>query len=240
MEQLSYILGEPEYIDGVGDLFPVKLKEYDRFIRCSAPLLYSKAHFGEDVQSYSLLELLVLGLKDETLISSLELTFGMVLKKEIAFHVDRVSGSFSFLSEDGASIDLHNYDRIRSVIMRMNLLFEPRVYKNKLVQEWAIKAMQARAKNGIKLELEDMLSTISVYTGKHYWDLAEYTIYQLRHDFNRIGKLKEYETNIAFKCAGADIGGMDYFAESIDLFRNPYDDLFKSGKKLSKLDNSMK
>lgn len=136
-------------------------------------------------------------------------------------------------------IDKNNYDQVRSLIMHQNLMNEQKVYKDKLVQEWANKALEAKNRKGIQMTFEDMLSTVSVYAGKHYSELGKYTIYQLQSDFNRIGKLIEYDATISFKCAGDTKSPLKHYAEHVDLFRDPNDDLFVSQDKLKGLNQAM-
>lgn len=236
---LKYILGKPDTINSAGDVFPVKVKEYEEFVDYSLVLYCSKDHFGEGCEEYKLLDLIVFTMRDPQIIQSLELLFALTMKKKFTFFINDETQRYGFHSNDLSLINRDNYDEIRSSIMRQNLMFEEKVFKNKLVQEWANKVIQARAKNAVKMEFEDILSTVSVFTGKHYWDLEEYTIYQLKSDFNRINKIKEYDSNIAFKCAGADNVTLDYYAETLDMFKNPYDDIFKSKDK-SKLEQSLK
>jgi hypothetical protein len=237
MDNLNYIFGRPKCIDGIGDIHPIKLKDYDEFIDCSMVLYYSKNNFPEEFQEDRLLDLLV-GLNDEKIIEDLEKVLTMTIKQVVQFNV--VNGNdYGFVIDETHYINRDNYDIIRQVIMQQNLMFEQKVYKDKLVQEWANKVIQARAKSSIKMEFEDMVSTVSVFTGKHYWDLAEYTIYQLKSDFNRISKFKDYDASVLFRTVSNDVK-ISHFAEDIDLFKNPYDDLFKSKDKLKKLDDSIK
>jgi len=123
--------------------------------------------------------------------------------------------------------------------MKQNLMFEQKIYKTEIVQKWADKAMKAKQKNAPKITFEDMVSTVSVSCGKHYSDLENYTIYQIYSDFYRLRKITDFDVSIQYRCAGADIKFQDY-AESLDLYHNPYDDLFVSSDKLKGLNNVMK
>jgi hypothetical protein len=237
MDNLNYIFGRHTHVDGIGNVHPIKLKDHDEFVDCSMVLYYSKNNFPEESQEDKLLDLLV-GLNDEKIIEDLEKVLSMSLKQVVHFNV--VNGNdYGFVIDETHYINRDNYDIIRQVIMQQNLMFEQKIYKDKLVQEWANKVIQARAKSSIKMEFEDMVSTVSVFTGKHYWDLAEYTIYQLKSDFNRISKFKDYDASVLFRTVSNDVK-ISHFAEDIDLFKNPYDDLFKSKDKLKKLDDSIK
>jgi hypothetical protein len=231
----KYIFGEPDFLEGIGNVYPVKLKNYDEFVECSTHLYYSKDHFGEEFKDFSLLELLIFGLRDEKIVQDFEKLFSLVLKKDIAFFT--TDYDFGFKGEKSL-INKDNYDHLRNTIMKQNLMFEQKVYKNKVVQKWADKVIQARAKNSIKIEFEDKISTVSVATGKHYWDLAEYTIYQLETDFKRVIKLKQHEQGIILSTVSSDVS-IEHFAENLDLYKSPYDDLFKDNKN-NKLDKALK
>lgn len=235
MEATKYIFGKPDYIESIGNVYPVKLKDYDEFIDLSVYLYFNKQHFPDLVQDFSLFELLINGLSEEGIIDVLKRLFQIVLKQDVSF-IDNYY-EFYFQLENGNKINKDNYDELRKVVMKQNLMFEQKVYKSKLVQEWANKSLKEKVKKGIKIEFEDMITTVSVFTGKHYWDLAEYTIYQLKADFNRITKFKNYDSSVAMKCAGADVP-LEHFAEYVDMFKNPYDSAFvDKEKKTGKLES---
>jgi hypothetical protein len=193
-----------------------------------------------------LLELLVYSFQSSELTQNLKLTyenfldkfcklFSLVTLKEVYF----IEKDLTFWVNDGGYINPTNYEKVRAIIMRQNLIHEQRVYKTKLMNEWAMKAIKAKQKNAPKMSLEDMVSTVSVGAGKNYCDLQEYTIYQIYSDFYRLRKIINYDTTVQYKCVGSDIKLEDY-AEDLDLFHNPYDDLFVSSDKLSGLNKAIK
>lgn len=240
MEKVQYILGKPEYIDGVGDIHPIILNDYDIFIDCATPLYYSKQHFQQDINEFNLLDVIVvLGLKERTILQSLEKLFSLVTRKKTYFVMDEGNlDNYAFVIDKDLSINKDNYDIVRQTIMKQNLIFEPKVFKNKLVQQWAEKVIKARAKNSVKITIEDMITTVSNFKGKSYKEIAEQTLYQLNADFQQITKFKSYDSSIAL----ANIAGLDkleHFAGGLNLFKNPYDDLFVSKDKLNKLDSAM-
>ena len=131
-------------------------------------------------------------------------------------------------------ITINNYDLIREVVMKQNLMFEEKVYKNEKVREWAKKTLEAKSKNQPKIGIEEVITTVSTLTGKHYSDLKKYSIYQIYSDFYRIRKGKAYDISITARCQGADIEVED-FAEDLDIYKNPYDGLFVDSNKLNKI-----
>ncbi|MNH66532.1 hypothetical protein D3C73_185650 [compost metagenome] len=237
-ETTKYIFGEPDFTESVGHIYPVKLKDYDQFQEASSVLYYNKHHFGDEFQEFLLLDLIVLGLREQKFIDDLQTIFTIVTQKEVEFKYDETNQSYGFILDNTYLINGLNYDEIRQIIMKQNIMFEQKVYKDKRVQAWAEKTMKARSKNGIKMDLEDIISTVSVITGKNYSDLREYTIYQLQSDFNRINKIKSYDTTVSFMCAGDTKSSLTHYAEKVDLFKNPYDDIFVSKDKLSNLNKA--
>jgi hypothetical protein len=234
---LKNILARPEYIEGVGNIYPILIKDYDKFQNCSGILNISKNHF-KDIDA-PLLDLIFvcanqLGTTERDLIINFNELFSLVLRKEIRFN-----NSCWIDIENKCKIDSLNYEQIRSVIMKQNLMFEPKVYKTELMNKWAKKAMEAKRKNAPKITLEDMLSTISTQCGKHYWELENYTIYQIYTDFYRSRKRINHDVSVQYKCVDGKFP-IEEYAESLDLYHNPYDDLFVSSDKLGGLNKAVK
>lgn len=238
---LNYIRGKPEYLEGVGNIYPVKIKDYDEFNKSSYLLNFSKDHFNNS--DLPLLTLVVLGLtnsgiKIENVIKDFENMFSIVLQCKVFFAITN-DRQFKIIIDDKNNINSSNYDTVREIIMKQNLIFTPKVYKNEIVQKWAEKVLKARIKNSPKITMEDMLSTISVFSGKSYEELENYTIYQVYADFYRIRKIKGYECAIINRTLGGK-AEIEDFAEDLQLFKNPYDDLFVNKNKLNKLDQALK
>jgi hypothetical protein len=240
MNKTEYIFAKPQYVAGVGNIYPVRLKDYDDFQECGGILYISKKHFGDS--EHPLLDMLFSSLKslaltEQQLINKLTKLFSIVLREEVFFGCkDKFYG---FLVDHERYIDKKKYEQVREIIMKQNLMFEQKVYKNKLVQEWAEAAMEAKMKNTANITIEDMITTVSVVKGKDYDEMQEkYTIYQLYADFYRIRKIKKFDTDTLF-CTVSNEVTVEDFAESLDLFKNPYDDLFVSKDKLKKLDSVM-
>ena len=227
---LKHIFAQPENVCGI-DIYPVRLIDYDKFIECSKFLYISKKNFN--TTSYSLYELLFmthdqLGMTMQTLIANMEKTFQIVTRRDVVF--THTTG----FKVDGKTIIASNYEEIRRIIMIQNLMFEPKVYKNPLVQEWANKVITCKQKNGTKVTMEDMVTTVKSYQGLTYDQLQNETIYQLYADFYRVCMIMQFEQASLFATVSSEKMNIQYFAENIDLFKNPYDSLFVSSDKLSK------
>ena len=240
MEKLKYIFAQPDYIDGINKdnpicIYPVRLKDYDKFIEVSHLLHISKNHFEENDNPLLVLVFMCmqqLNLTLEEMIKKLEDTFSIVTRKDVKFvSNDNFEG---FVVNNTNIITTQNYEQIREIIMKQNLMFEQKVYKSKLVQEWANKVLESKSKNSAKISIEDIITTVSVYKSKNYEELIEYTLYQIYADFYRIRKMKKYDTDTLFATVSTEKVSIEDFAEEINMFKSPYEDLFVSSDKLNK------
>jgi hypothetical protein len=245
-DSVKYIFGLPEFIEGIGKIYPIQMKYYDDFMNAANIICLSYDHFNlveikkayktEDIKLFDLLILTASQSEDgELAFLNLSKIFSYVLRKEVFFSENLIC----FITNDGESINRFNYDQFREVVMNQNLLFTPKVYKNKKIQEWAEKVLKTRAKNSLDSTIEDMISTIAVISGKDYDTLANYSIYQIRQEFNRIMKIESYRNAIAFRCAGDDKTKIEHFAEIIDMFKNPYDDIFKEKNTMKNINSAL-
>lgn len=256
---VANILNKPTYVKGIGEIYPVRMIHYDEFMECANVISLTVDHFdvGEvrkifgipDDEEIKLLDLITfmsassedgspLPLDNNPTFNQMKNLFEIVLQKEVTYQLTNEYG-LTFNYGEGGMIYRDNYDELRKVIMSQNLLFEPKVYKDKLMQQWADKVLKARAKGGIDIDIEEYLTTIAVMSGKHYWDLSRYTIYQIKHEFSRIVKFKAFDTNLAMIGHSEKIG-QDHYAEKTDVGKSPYEDLFvDKNKKLGKLNSSI-
>lgn len=242
---LKYIFAQPEYVvcdDKKNPLpiHPIKLKDYNKFQECSSLLYLSKSHF-QDID-YPLLALVFMAkeqlrLTFEEMVEKFTDLFSLITRKEVQFiSVDGVEG---FLVGNVNLISVQNYEPIRAIIMKQNLMFEQKVYKDPIVQEWANKVLMARQKNSTNISIEDFITTVKNYDGLTYEQIQEQTIYQLYADFYRVGKIMEFQQSSLFATVSSEKITIRHFAENIDIFKSPYDDLFVSSKKLGGLNSAM-
>lgn len=239
---LKYIFAQPEFIEGIGDVYPIKLKDYDKFQECSGILYISKNNF-KNCDDVPLLDLIFvcaeqLGFTPQELILSFEKLFSLVLRKEVKF----VEFKSYFDIEGKYKIDALNYEILRTVVMNQNIMIEPKVYKTEIMNKWAQKALIAKQKNAPKITMEDMITTIKNYNGFTYEQILEQTIYQINSDFYRIRKMMNHDIGVQYKCSqnyDPSSVTVEDFAESLDLYHSPYDDLFVDKDKLGGLEKAM-
>jgi len=245
---LQNIFGNPVQLEGYDknhplNIYPVLLEKYDAFSDISKFLYVSKNNFAETDIPLLQLVLMVhkeLGETFESLIDKMCKALEMVTKSPVGFMDGK--DMFAFVVNNENYITIANYDEVRKTIMEQNLIHEPKVYKDPLVQEWANKVLQARQKKQGKTTLEDMITTVKAYQGITYEHIAKQTVYQLYADFYRICKIMNFEQSSLFATVSSKEISIEYFAQSIDLFEesNPYKDLFVSSNKLNKLNQTVK
>lgn len=230
---LDNVFSRPIDVNGAGRVYPVRLMDWDEFEDNLNPLLLTKQHLQLTIEEdLPLLDRIVIGLQNEQIVESLCRAFNIVFRSK-KFDIGSDDKVYFFINENNQMVTAQNYEEIRKVIFHQNILFEPKVYKTKAMQEWAEKVLKARSKNAANISLEDMITTVSVFTGKHYWDLEKYSIYQLKSDFNRIEKVKVYDaTSISFANPYAKDIKLEHFAEHLNLYQNPYENLFKPKENL--------
>jgi len=259
---LKHIFAQPEYIKGIGNIYPIILRDYDKFQECSSILQISKKHFTESelpLLSLIFLSMNELEFKEKELIKSFEKLFSLVLRKTVKLNanddifqfeimskrVNKKNNNYDLKDSDDKDniiksskvankIDFSNYDTLREIIMKQNLIFEPKIYKDPLVQEWANKVLESRAKNSAKISIEDFITTVKNYDGLTYKQIMEQSIYQTYADFYRIGKIMQFEQSSLFATVSSEPIGIQHFAENVDIWKSPYDDLFVDSSKLDK------
>ncbi len=240
MESLKYIFRRPEHVEGLGEIHPIKLKDYDEFVQYATVLQVSKKTMKLDEDdSVSNFDLLLGCIaQDESILYFVTGLLNLVTGKH--FHFSTEENRVVFTDTDySVKLSYDNYDAFRDTVMKQNLIFEKKVYKNPAVQKWADKVMEARSKNSIKVTTEDMITTVHAITGTSFEVIENYTIYQLKAVFERVSKVKDYDTSIQARLAGNDKTDVQPYMAELNMFKNPYDDLFvDKGKKLSKFNQA--
>lgn len=248
METVKHIFRKPGYIDGIGLIHPIQMKHYDEFMNAANILCLNYEHFNVDEikkelkkDDIKLLDLVILSATQNQGylgIYNLTKTFKLILKEDVRFN----ETTNSFLINEKNAITRDNYDHFREIVMTQNLLFAPKVYKNKKLQEWAEKVIKARAKSAIPSDIESQISTAALLTNRNFDEIEEWSIYQFNMQFNRALKLESYKTAVQYMLAGSQDVNLEHFAEIINLFKNPYDDIFKdkNSGKLKNLNSAIK
>jgi hypothetical protein len=229
---LKNIFNKPITIDLVGNVHPIQIKDWEDFESYLQILMVSKNHIpingDEDIPLLRRILIAYAQESDDTILDVLCSLFNLITKSKEFKFVDERS-TYYFINENEQIINDDNYEEFRNIVLKQNIIIEPKVYKSKMMQEWAEKVLEARSKDAANITMEDMVTTVAVVSGKHYWDLEKYSIYQLKSEFQRINKIKVYDTqSIMFANPYASDIKLDHFAEYLDMYEDPYKDVFKS------------
>jgi len=228
---LNNIFQEPLEFNGVGKIYPIQLKYWDEFEGYLQILMLNDSHFEEDANQSLLYKLVNMGVQNPAIIIGLQNIFNLITRTS-TFQFNWDLDVLLFVNEEKQFINEFMYDELRKIVLHQNILIEPKVFKNKMVQEWAEKVLKARQKESANVTLEDMITSVAALSGKHYSDLADYSIYQLKSEFYRWQHIKNYDSvsNLLGNPYAASELKLPQFAEYLDLYADPYKDVFKSDK----------
>lgn len=196
-------------------LYPIKAKEYEEFLKYAKYLIFSKKHLGIDkIQDVDLLNALIVmlssskqgaNLENEMLTTLLELCtlFTMLTRKEIMYYV--VNDGYEFRDEEGSiKINKDNFNRIRTTVLKMTLLTEPKIYEREIDRKWDEKAKIAHSKNSPSLEFGEIVLVVSQDMKFTIEQTLELNIFQLNSYYMRAMHVYESETTRLFATVSSD------------------------------------
>ena len=214
---LNLLFNEPCNIDDKCTIYPISVKDYERFMGYTKYLSLSKKQLMLGDKDNLLQTVILISVAEKTQ-GQLDLTnpktidsmndvledfcrmFSIITKKKIECKSSN-NGGFYFVGEK-TLIDSNNYDDIREAIMKMTLLKEPKVFKNKEVEKWYYKAMKASQRGKKEIDLDDIISIVvqdMKYTFEYVYNLNIFQLYVL---YARINNSVSYETISKFRCVG--------------------------------------
>lgn len=246
MDDLRNLFGEPKFVEGIGDVYPIQLSDWTIFNFYSPVIQLRLEQFENRTDDMTLFDCLIReGKKDQRILIMLKEALHMILKVEdIAF--GESDGQHRFVYGEEYEINRENYDEFRKVVMEQNLMIEPKIYKNKLMQKWAEMALKARSSKGIEMTFEDKITTLAAWDGNKPTFYKDYTYYQFEAMFQRMCQFKNFDSQsimMANPYAAESVSkSMEHFAQSINLRKDPYDDVFvkEDNSKLGRIKNSLK
>lgn len=237
-------------------LYPIKVIDWEYFQKYIPYLTYSKEHYEHfGIKNIdSLLKAIIIQdvssklklintstenidtikkiLIKETLDNFCEL-FKMITRQEFDIDYEQLKNDkYSFKNKEGQIIDDGNFNTIRQIILKQNLLFEPIIYESKFKQQWAESVKRGRAKKSKNISLADIISIVREGLGITYKEISELNIFQLIVDYQRLQNTKSYDTLTILRTTyGIDhtkLQNVDYSDPIIEkLMRNPELDYFK-------------
>lgn len=200
------IMGKPVFINNLGCIYPILVKDWNCFCDFGGYLGLSKKHMNlkkvEDL--LPTLITMIVNVKSkkcntlddkikqvEYVIDGFCKMFSLLCRKKITFDDE----TFSFIG-DGVMINQDNYNILRNVVLKMNLLKEPKIYEDSKYGEydryWEEKAL--KAKKGKDITLGEMMIILRGFTKESYETIANFNIFQFNSDYLRATQVYNYET----------------------------------------------
>lgn len=110
----------------------------------------------------------------------------------------------------------YNYTYVKNQICKINSVYLPRQYKTKKLQE-RMDLAKSRQNQGNNQDYEDIITTLAIVGHFDLNILETYTVYQINALINRVNKVKEFDCNIQYICAGAEKVELEPFTAHIDI-----------------------
>jgi len=207
-----YILGLPIETE-IGQCNFIKVKDYPDISVLMSHILITKQHIINIYSEYP----------DKK--SELEYIKSNSLFKIIKGSIDVLpvyEYIFDFLFKDTNvfyKVTEETFDYYRYLILNMNGIKEEIINPNPEIQKWIEKSKRYKASLQEPIYFEDMVSSVVGYNGLSYNDINEMTLYQLTVTFQRIAKIKNYDTNTLFSTVSTEKINVEQWFGHIDLFK---------------------
>lgn len=111
-----------------------------------------------------------------------------------------------------------NFDYYRSLILKMNCQKEEKINPNPEIQRALERSRRVKSQDSDGLEFADIVSSVVGYNGLSYYDINEFTIYQLYMTFYRISSIKSYDTNTLYQTVSHEKMKIENWSKHINLF----------------------
>ncbi|MFK3936686.1 hypothetical protein ACI2JA_04110 [Alkalihalobacillus sp. NPDC078783] len=234
-QDLFNFSGEPFYLKNVGNIYPLKVKDYITFSTLYEPvLMMNYQHFNKeksvDPDEPSLLELICEESANDsydTLLKILNEIFKLALRKDVTGKRKDVANAI-FKTEEGGIIHEGNYDDVRKVIMAQNLLFDPPQFKSKFKQRYFEGWLKSREGKGANITYHNYVTAVTALGGYLPEQVMDMNVYQLRSLFAQFEEIEQYR-RLSHIIGHGDVPER-HFAEVSDITKSPYDGFLKNEK----------
>lgn len=250
------IMNKPCMLDDVGYVYPVLLKDYKEFSRFIPLLKQNKKLLKMEESKETLLNIIINSMvnnlmKDERydlvletaryyVAHEFEKLFKMITKKDFKCYF--CDNDIYFLidndKEDLSRIDGSNYDCLREIILKQNVIQEEKIYEYKLVEAWIKKARKKNSKQGKHHDLAELIAVVKNNNKSRYEDVINQNMFQFYMDLRSISLDKSYHASIIFKTVDNKYPSIDYMDIDIEDIYN--DDDSKYIKSLNSITDKFK
>lgn len=230
-------------------IYPVKIKDYREFEKCVRYVCVSREHLKISNEE-SLLQNIIMGFmmqdceegfdmaSDKTIqslnniLNELCKLFSIITRTNIR----KITTEQGFAFEgDNILIDDKNYDLVRKIICKMCLIKEPKVFENAYAQKWYTKALIAKSKNSMNVDMEDLIIMIVQDMKISFDEVFDMSIFRFNALIRRITSRDNYDRVMNFKLVTdktPEVHFIDNIIES--LYAENDEDLTISSEELNK------
>lgn len=231
LDMIKDYLGKSEIVDGI-ELFPISVLDWEEFSEVGSKyLLYGYNFINyrlKPQKKMKLFELVISIIATEVLekqdtdckaIKNFERMFELVTKRKSTLEMDD-RGHWGVVIEDTGVVNQHNYDAIREVIMRQNLMFEPLIVEDEYTQKLIDKAVKVRNKSGGEFDFQSMLVYVCNKKQILPSQMKDYTYYQLRCDNEMFQRIDFNESIHPYRAQGAKVDNINTY-KALETLSNP-------------------
>lgn len=207
-----YILGLPIDTE-IGQCNFIKVKEYPDIAMLLNHLLITKQHIINIYLEYPEKKNILEHIKNISLYQIIKESIDVLpVYKYVFDFLFRDTNVFDRVTEE-------TFDYYRYLILGMNGLKEEIINPNPEIQKWIEKSIRYKASLQDPLYFEDQVSSVVGFNGITYDDVNEMTLYQLAVTFQRIARIKNYDTTMLFKTVSTEKMDVEQWFGHIDLLK---------------------
>ncbi len=223
----------PDEVEGVGKVYPVSILEWEefsllaqRFLMYSYDMLKYRFKINDELDMLNFLFITIIQRESESErvagILDLQRLLSIVLKKETKAYLVTSTGKWVVsVGDDEFTIDGETFDRLKPVIMRQNLIFEPLVAENEFGQQVIDDAIQRMSRQGDEVDLESMIAVVSVVKTISPSEFQNYSYYQLRADYEVSQRIENNRIVHLYRTQGGK-GEPIGLTTPLSIHENPY------------------
>ena len=162
--------------------------------------------------------------------------FSLLTKKNIIYIADKDGYIFKD-NEETVNINNCNFDILRKIVLKMCLIKEPKIFKDKITQKWYEKALIAKRSKSPDIQFEDILITVSQDMKMSYEEIKNLNIFQLYSYYYRINHVENYKAITIFRTCSSKLPNINYSDGILQTLykEETLDDLTISADSLGKL-----
>lgn len=220
----NLLFNEPCEVDGLGVIYPISVGDYKNLQKYIQYLIFSEKHLNLTKEAKLLNGIIVMiaGSKCKDANNLIELNekifivleeiaqlFSLLTKKNIIYIADKDGYIFKD-NEETVNINNCNFDILRKIVLKMCLIKEPKIFKDKITQKWYEKALIAKRSKSPDIQFEDILITVSQDMKMSYEEIKNLNIFQLYSYYYRINHVENYKAITIFRTCSSKLPNINY------------------------------